>query len=660
MTRNGLGLLLVSTVWLSGACNVVVQFESPDGGGSTPCAPGSTCTTPPGGNPDPGNPNGGMPGTGSDGGGTQDPNMPTGGSDGSMLPTNPPPTMPTAARGATLPYYEYEAESATTTGTVIGPSETFGDPAAEASGRRAVKLAAAGQNVEFKLDHAANTIVVRYSIPDMQRGGQTDPAPASPTTTLGVYVNGVRKTSLTMTSRYMYVYGDADAQGQGAKNPGATPHHVYDEAHTAPGELGELPAGATVRLQKDAMDGADFYIVDLVDFEQIGPPLTQPAGSLSITDFGATANDASDDGPAIQKAIDAARTQAKVLWIPAGRFEVRFDAVSDPKKKNLQVANVALQGAGMWYSTLHGFGAQFKLSDGNASEAFADFAIFGDVTYRDDNGGYAGFDGPFGKNSKITNLWIEHENVGMWIGHGPILPPINTSLTQGLMIHGVRVRDTYADGINLANATSNSIVEQSHFRNNGDDALVTWSYAGDGQLPCKNNTLRFNTVQTVWRANCFAIYGGQDNKLEDNMCADTSNYSGILVSTGFTAIPFSGTTSVQRNTLTRAGGPHYGQEMGALRFFADQAAITGILVKDLVIDSSMYSSLHFGGSNQMTNITIDGVQVKDYGTVGIWVASEAHGSASLSNVALTSTRNLGLKNDTTAFTLQRGAGNVGW
>jgi hypothetical protein len=464
MKRNGLPFLLLSTILVTSACNVVVQFESPDGGS---CAPGSTgCGSPGGGPTGPG-----TNGPGTDGG--ADPGTPCCASDGGMLPNNPPPPMPPAARGATLPYYEYEAETATTNGTVIGPSTTFGDPAAEASGRRAVKLSAQGQNVQFKLDHAANTIVVRYSIPDQQRGGQTDPAPASPTTTLGVYVNGARKTSLTLTSRYMYVYGDADAQGQGAKNPGNTPHHIYDEAHTAPGELGELPAGATISLQKDAMDSADFYIVDLVDFEQIGPPLTQPAGSLSLTDFGATANDNSDDGPALQKAIDAARTQAKVLWIPAGRFEIRFDGITDPKKKNLQVANVAIQGAGMWYSTLHGFGAQFKLSDKNASESFSDFAVFGDVTYRDDNGGYAGFDGPLGKNSKITNLWIEHENVGMWIGHGPLLPPINEALTTGLVIHGVRVRDTYADGINLANATANSIVEQSSFRNNGDDALVT-------------------------------------------------------------------------------------------------------------------------------------------------------------------------------------------
>src|SRR5260370_34351838 len=136
---------------------------------------------------------------------------------------------PTAARGATVPYWEYEAESATTSGTLIGPSRTFGDVAAEASGRQAVRLDSTGQHVQFNLAHAANSIVVRYSIPDAQQGSGTDPAPPSGTSTLGLYVNGVRKASLTLTSRYSWTYGDADAQDQGSNSPGnGTAHHFYD------------------------------------------------------------------------------------------------------------------------------------------------------------------------------------------------------------------------------------------------------------------------------------------------------------------------------------------------------------------------------------------------------------------------------------------------
>ena len=70
-----------------------------------------------------------------------------------------------AGRGADLGITEQEAEKATTTGTVIGPSRVAYTLPAEASGRAAVQLAP-GQYVQFTLPKAANAITVRYSIPD--------------------------------------------------------------------------------------------------------------------------------------------------------------------------------------------------------------------------------------------------------------------------------------------------------------------------------------------------------------------------------------------------------------------------------------------------------------------------------------------------------------
>src|SRR5262249_50383349 len=151
----------------------------------------------------------------------------------------------------------------------------------------------------------------------------------------------------------------------------------------------EVPAGTTIALARDAEDSAAYYVIDLVDFERVAAPLAQPGGSLSLTDFGATPDDGSDDGPALQKAIAAARAQGKVLWIPKGTFDIRLDATADVTKRNLAVSGVTIRGAGMWYSVLQGFGAQFKVS-GNDNQ-FSDFALFGDITYRDDTKGYQGF-----------------------------------------------------------------------------------------------------------------------------------------------------------------------------------------------------------------------------------------------------------------------------
>ena len=84
--------------------------------------------------------------------------------------------IPLAARGATLPYVEYEAEKAMTNGTVIGPARSDPQLASEASGREAVQLHAQGQYIEFTLTQPANAVDIRYSIPDSADGtGLTAP-----------------------------------------------------------------------------------------------------------------------------------------------------------------------------------------------------------------------------------------------------------------------------------------------------------------------------------------------------------------------------------------------------------------------------------------------------------------------------------------------------
>jgi hypothetical protein len=552
--------------------------------------------------------------------------------------TGGPDLPPPALRGATLPYWEYEAEAATTTGTLLDASRAQGDLAAESSGRRAVRLDATGQHIDFKLEHPTSSIVVRYAMPDAPGGGGID-------ATLGLYINGVRKQSLALTSRYAWLYGgEADSI---SNNPGGGAHHFFDEAHAL---IGDVPAGATITLQKDGEDTAAYYVIDLVDFEQVAPPLARPAGSLSLTDFGATPDDGQDDGAAIQKAIDAAKSQGKVLWIPEGTF----DSASTP----FVVSGVTIQGAGMWYSTLHGASAQFKVS-GNDNK-FHDFALFGEVTARHDDKGENGFDGPAGTGSRLENIWIEHEKCGYWVGKGAYPGAPDKALTDGLVIHGIRVRDTFADGVNLCNGTRGSVVEQSHFRNTGDDAIAFWSPSFDG-IADENNIARFNTVQLPWRANCFAIYGGKDGTIEDSVCADTAEYPGVLISSGFSSRPFDGTTRVQRTTLTRAGGSMYNQEHGALKLFADQGPITNLVVQDLIIADPTYSGIHVQGPNPVTGSSLDGVQVSGAGAAGILINSNAQGGAQASNVTVTGSAKAALQNDAPgAWTFQKGAGNAGW
>jgi hypothetical protein len=521
--------------------------------------------------------------------------------------------------------------------------------------------------------------VVRYSIPDSADGNPQAIVGHDDNATLGLYVNGTRQ-DLRLTSRYSWTYGtlgSLDAPGIANQTPGDDPHHLYDEVRAM---FPEVPAGTVVKLQQDAQDVAAFYVIDLVDFEDVGPPLTQPAGSISIADpaYGATANDGTDDSAALNKAIADATSQHKVLWIPAGTFtmaaappnlqNVKYNAVP----KLLLTGSVTIQGAGMWYSTLEGFGAQFELM-GRATGTspalgvtyeFHDFSLFGDVTWRNDSGGWQGFDGPWGLNSKIDNVWLEHENVGIWLGSGwEFSPPLSAPLTQGLTVSGMRIRDTYADGINLADGTSGTSIEETNVRNSGDDSLVTWSNAADGTYPCQNNVVQYNTVQTTWHANCFALYGGVNNRFENNTCADTANMAGVFLATDFDVIPFAGTNTVAHTTLTRAGGWHgssydYAGE-GALMFLASPQQVADVTVQDLLIDSPILAGIQFSGGTE-TNVTLSGVTVQDYGTEGIELEGSANGSVEFDHVVVSGSGTTPYKNDGASLQIEKGAGNTGW
>jgi len=531
-----------------------------------------------------------------------------------------------ADRGATLNYTEYQAEDGDTNGTRIGPTRTFGDPAAEASGRRAVRLDATGQYVHITNKLAANSIVVRYSVPDKGEGPDS-------WSTLSVYVNGAMRTKLNVTSRWSWTYG---AFGNKTPNdPGqGRPHHFYDEAHAL---IGDIPMGATVSVQKDASDTAGYYIVDLIDLEWVPPPLAQPANFMSITtDCGATPDDDTDDQAAIQKCIDGARGQGKGLYVPQGTFKVLA--------KPLSVDNLTIRGAGMWYSTFSGVNARIDCY-GNACKYY-DFAVFGDTILRDDTQPDSNFSGVTGSGTILENIWAEHSKTGYWVG-----PNANN-----LTIRRSRFRNLYADGVNLWKGTSNSLVEQSHFRNTGDDAIASWS--PNGGAASTNNVIHFNTVQLPWVANCFALYGGNGNHIEDNVCEDVVQYPGILLARQFDSVPFAGTTTVARNSLIRAGGQVGNDGMGALKLHADQGALSGFLIQDMLIQDSTFSGIHVQGPNRIDNVRFQNIKVTNSGTAGIRVNNDANGVAVANGIVVDKG---GLDDQSHGvFVWTREAGNSGW
>src|SRR5690606_10853474 len=140
-----------------------------------------------------------------------------------------------------------------------------------------------------------------------------------------------------------------------------------------------------------------------------------------------------------------------------------------------------------------------------------------------------------------------------------------------------RFRNLMADGVNLYGGTSNSIVENSHFRNTGDDAIAGWAHSPHSTN--SNNVFRNNYAQVPWKANCFALYGGTDNTIEGNVCADTVQFPGVLLERGFSSHAFAGTTRITNNAFIRAGGFSFGSAHGAIKLRSREGALQGVEIE---------------------------------------------------------------------------------
>ncbi len=503
-------------------------------------------------------------------------------------------------QGANMPYDFYEAEAGTVGGgaAVVGPNRIIGDLAGEASGRKAVTLNATGSYVQWTSRAATNTFVVRFSIPDSSGGGGTS-------STLDLYVNGTLVKALNLTSHYAWLYGAETGPGN---SPGAgSPRHIYDEASfTLPASY---PAGSVIKLQKDSANSGTFA-VDFMNLEQ--------ATAVANPDPAHYAVPAGFTGQDVQSALDKVRMDSTGTWtgvyLPAGQYSIG-------NKLTIYGKAVKVVGAGPWYSQFvvpasqENTDAGFDLQSGASGSSFTGFAFFGNYTSRVDGPGHT-WDLRNQSNITLDNVWIEHQVVGVW----------GAANVQSSTFRNMRIRDTFADGINLTNGSQGNLISNDEARSTGDDSFALFAatdqYSGD----LKNNTIQNVTALTPWRAAGVAVYGGYANTVQNFVVADTLCYSGLTVSSldfgysfpGFGASP---PTTIANFSLQRDGGHFWGQQVfGAIWMFSATDPFQGIRINDAVITDPTYSGIMFqtdyiGGQpgytftdTIFTNTTIIGAQ----------------------------------------------------
>jgi len=540
----------------------------------------------------------------------------------------------TGGAGASLPYVELQAESAATNGTVLPVTYTYNTLGGEASGRRAVTLTSPGQFVEFTLPSAANSIVVRYSIPDSGNGAvYTAPLAVFTGSSPGAPANNAQP-NLTLTNAYSHYYGSYPF----TNSPGTNHHHYYDDVSA---RLPNLAAGTLVRLQM-LSSAASSVTIDFADFEQVAAAATAPANSITVVADTTGVNDAT---AAINSAIS--QSAGRIVWIPAGTYRV---------DNRIIVNNVTIRGAGMWHTILNftstgdntGFHGNNQPNP-SANVHISNLRMNGNIQERNDGAQTNAFGQGF-TNSSFTNIWAEHFKVGAWL-FGPATNVVFTA---------VRFRNTNADGINFNGGFTNSLVTQSHFRNNGDDGLAMWSIQVN-----QNNSFTFNTVETTLLANGIAIYGGANNSVTDNRVIDTGldQGGGIHVGNRFGAPALSGTTTIARNTLIRTGNldTNWQFGVGSIWFDARDAAMSGTInVTNLLIQQAPYSAIMFVSGSSITNVNFNDVTVQGAGTYVLQL--QVNGSASFQNVVASNIGRAGIWNCLGAgqFNVINNGGNDTW
>lgn len=554
-------------------------------------------------------------------------------------------------RGANMPYDTYEAEECVLAGgaTVVGPNRTIGDLAGEASGRRAVRLTGTGQSVEFTTRASTNTLVTRFSIPDSAGGGGTD-------ATLNVYVDGTFLKAITLTSKYAWLYGPEAGPNNSPGSGG--PRHIYDEANLLLGTT--VAAGHKIKLQKDAANTST-YAIDFVDLEQVSP-VANPNPAQYAVPTGFTQQD-------VQNALDRARQEPGLVgvYLPAGDY-------STANKFQVYGKAIKVVGAGPWYtrflapSTQDGTDVGFR-ADGTANgSTFANFAYFGNYTSRIDGPGKV-FDFANTANMVIDNIWTEHMICMYWGAN-----------TDSTTIRNSRIRDTFADGINMTNGSTDNLVSNNDARSTGDDAFALFSAIDAGGADEKNNVYENLSTTLTWRAAGLAVYGGYANTFRNIYIADTLVYSGITISSldfgypmnGFGASP---PTVFDNISIVRAGGHFWGgQVFPAIWLFSASKVFQGIRVSNVDIVDPTYGGIMFqtnyvGGQPQnpvtdtvLTNVSISGAQRSGdaydaRSGWGIWAnempetgQGPAVGSATFTNVRF-SNNYQNIRNTTSTFTI---------
>lgn len=525
------------------------------------------------------------------------------------------------------PYIRYEAQENSCKGNCrfLPPSDLIADVQNEASYRMAAQMINEGDFVEWTCLADADGLVIRFSLPDSDNGKGTKG-------NVSLVVENEKLADICLDSYHAWQYKDYRI-GEGAwylwneNGPERFPRMKYDEYR--------------LLLNKKILKGQKFslvkvdnntipYTIDFVELEEVPEPLCFD----DIEENDKVCYDPSY-GPLDQFVTE---NGGKTIFIPEGRYEVNERIV-------IPEDSTKIIGAGIWHTEIY-FNASLEdrsvirnrgfVSQGKSHCALANMYVGTNnerryVDYQ--SGGDVGMGiGGTWVSSEFSNLWIEHFSCAAWVN------AVDSHFEY------CRFRNTYADGANLSHESSRTVFENSDFRNNGDDAIASWS-SNTGGKPTEFLIFRNLTMDLGWRAGALGIFGGRGHQVSNIHVKDMLE-EGVRVATSFPGPGFScrdtmrfdriliERTGVAPGEVGVSGGLHGGGGAALSLSSYYLYDMYNINMKDITIRDSYWDAVHFASARgfRMNNIYIENLHIDGWKSWAIHNASP-EGDVTIKNLS---------------------------
>ncbi|MGH9959731.1 MAG: right-handed parallel beta-helix repeat-containing protein, partial [Pyrinomonadaceae bacterium] len=309
-----------------------------------------------------------------------------------------------------------------------------------------------------------------------------------------------------------------------------------------------------------------------------------PTTTLSITSYGATGNDTTDDTAAINDTINAAKAQGRGVYVPAGTFH----------HTNFTLDSVTMAGDGDVSVLVATNKAHSSIVLIGNSPAITSVKLTSpNAVVRDTTPWSTGVEVRAATNftvGDVTVTRIGSAGIFTWQGSGP-----------GKVVNN-RVLDTLADAIHFTDKSHDIIAANNYVRGAGDDMVAIVSYLSDG-AQVRNVLVQDNVVADQNWGRGVTVVGGKDVTIQRNKVARTNHGAGIMVAAeNFWNTYGNDNILISDNTLTDISGPDTHQ--GAILMFVDpgQGANTRVRVENNTVTNARYDGIKVDGNNQDISI----------------------------------------------------------